>query len=256
MKLEFLRLAETIISLQGNKPVVYVSFDGNWGDALIRVGTINFFRHFNIDYTVINHQTSSLDRNKILLSAKLNNQLVVIAGGGAWCGHYQHASNLTQKLQSRFKFNKVLVLPSTFDKHYDIPNTIFFRRDILNSKEVMPKAYFCHDMAFFLAPLEVTGKPTQKEANFFRTDVEKSGKIKVPDNNLDLSVQGTVLSDAFSFFEKLSDYEQINTDRLHVAIGGSILNKQVNLQAGSYFKNYAIFKSSIEPFYPNTQFIE
>ena len=257
MKLEFLTLAEDIIRRSNNKPIIFINLDGNWGDALIRAGAENFFRYFNIPYQHITQKTSVLTRNKMLLQARLNNQLVVVNGGGAWCNHYKHGFKLVESIQNRFKFKDLLVLPSTYSENFKIANVTFYRRDHFNSKSAMPDATFCHDMAFFLHPIEISAlSETDHEGHFFRTDIEASGEIAIPNNNYDLSAQGTIDSKVSGFFEYLSRYKVINTDRLHVAIGSSIMNKTVNLQAGSYFKNKAIFKSSIEPYYPNTRFIE
>jgi len=156
---------------------------------------------------------------------------------------------------ARYNFNNFIVLPSSYDKAYDIEGVNFYCRDQFDSQENMPQAKFCHDMAFFLEPLTLSSKPNKKIANAFRVDIESSGKITLPDDNYDLSSKGKHNDDVYQFFKYLSQFEVINTDRLHVSIGASILGKQVNLYGGSYFKNKAIFKTSLANVYPNTKFI-
>ncbi len=45
-----------------------------------------------------------------------------------------------------------------------------------------------------------------------------------------------------SIFKYLSKYEVINTNRLHIAIVGSMLNKKVNFYNNSYYKNRAVYE--------------
>ncbi len=255
MRLEFYRLAEDIIRLAGNKPVIYVSNDGNWGDALIHAGTLAFFRHFNIKYKELPVSYSALQRNLMLLKAKLNGQLIVLAGGGAWCGHYGQMARASKNMVERYNFNNFLVLPSSYDKTYNIKGIIFYCRDQFESQKNMPTAKFCHDMAFFLEPLQCNTEPTKGIANSFRVDIESGGEITLPHDNYDLSSKGRHDDDIYGFFQYISQFSVINTDRLHVSIGASLLGKEVNLYEGSYFKNNAIFKTSLKNSYPSTKFI-
>ncbi|MDN4504251.1 hypothetical protein QX776_17720 [Alteromonadaceae bacterium BrNp21-10] len=256
MRLEFYGLAENLLSLSNNKPIIYVSNSGNWGDALIHAGTVAFFKHFEIPYVELPVTHSSLKRNLMLTKAKLKNQLIVLAGGGAWCDHYSHLGTAAKNIMDRYNFKNIVVLPSTYDKPFNIDGFTFYRRDEYESKTFMPHATFCHDMAFFLEPLLLTSVPTKAVANVFRIDVESKGKIQLPEDNYDLSIMGTEHDGIFGFFDYLSKFETINTDRLHVSIGASILGKKVNLYEGSYFKNRAIFLSSLKAIYPNTEFKE
>ena len=57
------------------------------------------------------------------------------------------------------------------------------------------------------------------------------------------------------FLEYLSNYDTINTNRLHVGIAGCILNKKVNLYPNSYWKVEEVYKHSIEGKYPKARFI-
>ena len=70
MRIEYLKLAEDITSLTSNKTLLYVTYDGNWGDALIRYGTEMFFNYFGIQYKKLALNSSSLKKNLTLLRAK------------------------------------------------------------------------------------------------------------------------------------------------------------------------------------------
>jgi len=257
MKLEFYGLAQTIRKLAKDKPVTFIVNPGNWGDALIRAGTIEFFNHFNIAYSeIFLREENSLKRNALLLQAKAKNQLLVISGGGAWCSHYSHLAESVKGIQSRYSFDNILVLPSTFDKPFDIPGVQFYRRDKFESKVAMPGADFCHDMAFFLPEFSFSNKNAKNEGQFFRTDVETSNKITLTADNHDLSCDGNETDGVYEFFSYLANYKVVNTDRLHVSIGASLLGLKVNLNEGCYFKNQAIYRSSLKDFFPNTKFID
>lgn len=253
---QFDALASTINTLSSGKPVIYMANPGNWGDALIRAGTLAFFTKYEIPFIEIKlKEDSFLRRNLLFLKAKLTGQLVIAGGGGAWCEHYPQFANTITNLQHKFNFSKLIVLPSTYDKKYDISNVLFYRRDEFESKQAMPNSVFCHDMAFCLVGSYQAQQAIEESLNAFRTDIEANGDITLSTDNLDLSSKGNELKDVTPFFAELNKYHTINTDRLHVCIAGSILGKVVNLHAGSYFKNEAIFKSSIKGKFNNTNFI-
>ena len=92
--------------------------------------------------------------------------------------------------------------------------------------------------------------------------------IKIPNNNNDISQtlrQGisnntsnlnVIHETCKKVFNYLANYEEINTNRLHVAVAGLLLNKKVNLYPNSYWKNKAIYEYSIKNKYSNIKFIE
>ena len=184
------------------------------------------------------------------LKATLRRGTLLYGGGGAWCNCWPHGPRMIQTIRNRF--NRVIVLPSTYESTYDIPNTTFFCRDRFESQQNMPQALFCHDMAFFLDPIEA--QKGQGVGYFYRTDSESARKIQLPPGNVDISDQGVTYSDLFPLFETLSCYEVIYTDRLHVAIASGLLGKEVHLFSSSYFKIRAIYESSIKGVFDRVYF--
>jgi exopolysaccharide biosynthesis predicted pyruvyltransferase EpsI len=251
LKLEFIRLAEAIREQAQGEKVYLLCNPGNWGDALIRFGTEHFLQAFHIDYEKL-LLDGRLSSRLAVYGAGLRGKVLLCSGGGAWCNHYDHLPRTLEVIQRRTRFRKIIVLPSTFEKHYDIPGLQFFRRDRFESAQAMPAAEFCHDLAFFIGSLQ-TPVPPEKTAFCFRGDVEASGAHQAPAGNHDLSAQGSESDDVAPFFEYLSSYRTIYTDRLHVAIGASLLGREVHLYPGRYFKNHAIFRSSLEPYFPATR---
>jgi exopolysaccharide biosynthesis predicted pyruvyltransferase EpsI len=248
MQKEFDLLERTIKDICGDKQVSYIANPGNWGDALIRHGTKVFLKQTGIKY----HELIVNETAEILNEEKPEGLILLYGGSGAWCELWNHAYEIINKLRDNFE--RVIVLPSTFEVSYSIPNTTFFCRDIYESKNNMPKALFCHDMAFYIGKLTVPkGSGT---GHFFRIEDESSQKIDLPANNFDISLRGNHLSDIGLFFEYIAKYETIRTDRLHVAIASCLLGKELYFYPGSYFKNKSVYLSSIKENFPNTHFQE
>lgn len=171
---------------------------------------------------------------------------------GSWCQYWNDGENIVNKLYKRFK---VIVLPSSYQKKVQFKkNVTFFSRDKFDSQQNIPESIFCNDMAFYLGKIEA---PKGKGIGyFFRTDVETSNKIKLPENNRDLSLEGTDNSDIYPFLAAISEYETIYTDRLHIAIAAALMGREVHLYPGSYFKIKAIYESSIKDYFDNVHFHE
>ena len=99
--------------------------------------------------------------------------------------------------------------------------------------------------------------------NAYRTDREKTN-IKIPEDNRDLSIilnkpgntnKINIIKDvSLSIFDHLSKFKTINTNRLHIAIAGTLLDKNVNFYRNSYYKNKSVFEYSINNIYKNTIF--
>ncbi|PSO91839.1 MAG: hypothetical protein BRC48_15325 [Cyanobacteria bacterium QS_9_48_30] len=90
----------------------------------------------------------------------------------------------------------------------------------------------------------------QEGKSLFRTDKE-SCQNTISRRNLDLAnylrngpynpEKAGLASRKMLYY--LSKQNLIKTDRLHIAIGGGLLEKRVHLYGNNYFKNYAVFHS-------------
>ena len=109
----------------------------------------------------------------------------------------------------------------------------------------METALFCHDMAFYIGERVTTRDAGTGKGYFFRTDKESSKGLRLPESNNDLSTKGNHLRDVSAFFKAINEFQVIYTDRLHVSIAGCLLGKQVHLYPGAYFKNRAVYESSM-----------
>jgi exopolysaccharide biosynthesis predicted pyruvyltransferase EpsI len=242
-------LAEDLRRFADGEPVVEIVNSGNWGDALIHAGQAEFLSDAGIvvEQVPIARLRKNTLKHRLLAKLQGPRGKAILTGSGAYREFYDRPDEFGIAAS---RFSEVLVMPSSypFRPPLDPARTRFWRRDNVESLEAMPDARFCHDMAFYLQPAPRVA--TRGIGILFRTDVEKLD-IDLPVTNIDLSNEGTHLSDPEKFLDRVGDYEVIHTNRLHVGIGGALLGREVHLYASRTRKLESIFKSSLEPFYEN-----
>ncbi|MBV7332934.1 glycosyltransferase [Chloroflexi bacterium TSY] len=245
MKIEFQQLEDSVKEVCDQRPVYYMPNPGNWGDALIRSGTHKFFHDIGLCYTEIDAQTD--------IQAKVNHaeeSVLIYGGGGGWCRLWGHSPYFLKQLLPHF--HHTIVLPSTYEVVATLTDTTFFCRDRYHSQSNLPAAIFCHDMAFCLEPH--ADPATEETGYFFRTDAESAKRYPIPSENRDVSFEGNHLLGVAPFFAAIAKFAVIHTDRLHVAIAACLLGRDLHFYPGSYFKNWAVFTSSIRPYFDNVCF--
>jgi len=107
-----------------------------------------------------------------------------------------------------------------------------------------------------------TERPGARVLNCFRTDAESSGRL-LPRHNVDLSLvcKCGVATPAKAFysasrvFRFINSYDTVRTDRLHMAIAGALLGKQVQFYPNSYYKCAAVYSFSMKERFPNVQWM-
>jgi len=244
-----------------NQEIIYIPNQGNAGDSLIAFGTIPIFNELGLNWKM-----GSVDN-------EYHNKTLFYAGGGNLIGLYKNCKKFIEKNKND---NKIIILPHTI-KSEDIflsnlnDNIIIFCREETSYNYVLKvfkhkkNVYLSKDMAFYINNLNkykiIKGNGV---CNAYRTDAEKTN-IKIPEDNNDLSntlnrngntTKINVIKDvSLSIFEHLSKFKTINTNRLHIAIAGSLLDKKVNFYRNSYYKNKSVFEYSINNIYKNTNFI-
>jgi exopolysaccharide biosynthesis predicted pyruvyltransferase EpsI len=240
----FSQSAILIKNLIKNDKVFYLHNVGNWGDGFIRYSTKIFLDYYQIYYSEI--LEIEITNKKYDL---YGNSILLYQGSGAFCKLWNHIP-IIEKLSKVFKI--IIVLPSTYELPTKTENVYFFSRDKYESRCIQPNSFFCHDLAFFLS----LGKYSEgvNIGYFFRTDKESLGKLSIPSSNFDISRYGSHFSSPIDFIKRISEYNIIFTDRLHVAIAACKLNRIVHFYPGSYFKNRAVFLSSMKDFFPKCIF--
>jgi len=243
-----------------DKKIIYIPNPGNAGDSLIVFGTIQIFNKIGLNWKL----------GKI--NKKYKNKILFYAGGGNLVGLYKDCKKFINKNKNS---NTIVILPHTIkseDKFLSElnDNIIIFCRERISYEYVLKvfkhkkNVYLSKDMAFYIKKL-VKYKIIKGEGvcNAYRTDKEKTD-IKIPEDNIDLSIKliqprntsdiNIIKNVSLSMFVYLSKFETINTIRLHIAIAGSLLNKNINFYKNSYYKNEAVFEYSINNIYKNTIF--
>ena len=247
--------------------VHFIRNHGNFGDALIRYGTERFFEDIGARVTKLDTMPFTRKAKYTLIAKCLQSHVpgplrthMVYSGSGGWYEAYSTAPTNAQ-LCSKFA-RDLLILPTTYSGDFErLENVDYWARDQFESLEAMPHATFCHDMAFYLALVEPDRllpnrmAPSRDLFVCLRVDVEKRFSGRVPQTNFDLSNSGKDNDDPQEFLRHIDQYERVITDRLHVAIGGALLGKEVKLIGNSYFKIRAIFDSSIKGIFPRCQMI-
>lgn len=220
--------------------VDFFRFGGNYGDSVIWHGTMKLLSDlkisiFNVDITI-----------------EKKNEVLLIDGGGNFVDYYDDVRNFINEKHNQYK--EIVFLPHTIfgDKQIEVlsklkKNTTIFCRERESAKFVDSFAKNCnvflwHDCAFYNSFKQ--DKKGEGTLNAFRSDCESVLKF-IPESNIDISYNGYATKPLNEFLDAITKFEQINTDRLHVAITAVLLGKRVNLFPNSYFKNKAVYDYSL-----------
>ncbi len=233
-----------------DKTIDFYRFPGNYGDSLIWHGTKKLMNELNIS------------ENYVEIDSPKSNDVLFIDGGGNFVDYYSDVRDFLTKKHGLYK--EIVVLPHTIfgDKQINILNnlladiTVFCREKVsfnfVKQNFLKGSVYLWHDCAFYN---NFSKSPDGKGIlNAFRKDKESMLNY-VPNANSDLSYNGYATKPLDELINSLKQYEEINTDRLHIAICATLLGKKVNLFPNSYYKNKAVFDYSLKKF-PNISFRE
>ena len=241
---------ESFLGSYSGQNVDFFRFPGNYGDSLIWHGTKNLLSRLNITELYVD------------ISSKKHNDILLIDGGGNLVDYYSDILNFLVEKSSVYE--EIIILPHTIfgTRQINALNnlrsklTVFCREKVTyeSLKHELKKAdvFLWHDCAFYnIFPITPHGKGI---LNAFRTDKE-SVQTNISVLNNDLSYNGYATKPLDEMIDTLQKYEQINTDRLHIAISATLLGKKVQLFPNSYYKNKAVFDYSLKKF-PNIVFVE
>lgn len=260
---EFDKLAIDIREICKGETPAYFPNPGNWGDSLIRAGTIQFFLHYQLPFRTIYknqyvwkkrwHLFRPKHNTKILDQVARQHRVAIFGGGGAWSqDHSSTGRTIASKISNRFEH--IIVLPTSYHHARLDGEATYFTRDRSKSSEFVNDAQFCHDMALLLRPLQ--HEPTNDLGLFLRTDNESNFKLLKIDGNFDLSRMGDEMSDPVQFFLEVGKFRSIVTDRLHVAIAAGLLSRETFLLPGAYWKNASIYRDSLSTLCPSVRFVK
>ena len=240
----FNSLASAIRDEAERSTLSFLPNPGNWGAAFTAEATRRFLSSNGIAYREI----PSLNLVS-LCRGMVRRETLLVGGGGAWSNLYSGSHSLTARA-SRF-FKQIVVLPSTFGTRVSLPNAQLWARDHFSSLKHAPKARFCHDLGFSMGHLD-TKPPTDGIGQFFRSDL-----LAMPSSLprvADLSSYGTQDSPLQPFLDKIARYEEVHTDRVHVAIVACLMGRRCHVWPTATSLLADLFASSIAPYFPHAVF--
>jgi GT2 family glycosyltransferase len=176
----------------------------------------------------------------------------LICGGGAFC-HPFHEFMPQVLAVAEMRFERVVVLPSTFDTSVDVVRealrrtraVVFAReRESYGLIQSLCDARLAHDTSFFFdyEPYRQAGSGV---LHAFRTDAEAAGGRPLPPDNDDISATAGTLE---QWLGTVARHAVVRTDRAHVMIAAALLGKEVEFAESSYFKVPAIADYALEGF--------
>ncbi len=202
--------------------VGYLRPQGHVGDALIELAMTQLFAEFGIQW-----QPLDLDE-----PAEVD---VVVFGGGGSMGRrsVQNHALRTRALSLRLP---VVVLPQSFTDREDRSFAQVFVRERA-SLDLRPDGVLAPDLALGLA-WPAAGPPVQDLGILMRRDHERTGR------RLQLARDPVALcSTPTETLALAARYRRIITDRLHFAIAGLHVGREVTLLPNNYHKNRSMHET-------------
>lgn len=260
-------LLNVIAQYKDKYKIIYKANPGNAGDGVIAAATYDFFEQNELSFSIWK-ETEAYNPDEHLLC---------FGGGGNLIeGLYRESRDFLEQYEGQFV--KVILFPSTINGYEDFftrytDRLIICCREQTSYQKIIAMGYkpdvsvlLTHDMAFDLNVEKYLEKtvPFKDAVNCFRTDNESRDK-KYHEDNHDISLTWNgnywdniclARNSTRSLISFLQEYKTVNTDRLHIAILGSLLNMHVHFHPNSYYKNEAVFNHSILNMFSKTVFFK
>lgn len=250
--------------------------NGNYGDTLIWMGLLRLLQKHGVKH--IGGERGTVPIGSFGYPAiPPEATTVIINGGGNFNELWKLAAYvLGHVLKNTEPHVKVVVGPQScifrtfslkeFLKKYPDRDITLFAREhysqqiLLDETRGLPHVavHLDHDLAFELQ----STTPRYPEQDYallaFRKDAESAGK-PLPEITGMPVVERDISKNAKDMTELLKTIGQarvIHTDRLHVAILGCMMDREVTLYAGSYHKNRGVYEYSLKPRSDKVHFVE
>jgi exopolysaccharide biosynthesis predicted pyruvyltransferase EpsI len=276
---------ENYLAQYKNEIIYFHPNPGNAGDSLINVGCFDLFKKLGLKYKTFWWKDDFEPSGKT----------IVLGGGGGFVPEWTFTKDFVTKYHQECKklilLPQTIVgneeLLSKLGSNVDI-----FVREVISYGHVKQHVSRCNlylsdDVAFHIninnALEERVNKYKFKSRvkdflvdhgakkktgshgilNAFRTDAEKSD-IKLPEKNFDVSLPYSLgTRNEFMcrrtvnrFLNFLNQFDEVRTNRLHVAVGAMLLGKNVKFHANGYYKCKAVYEYSIKDKYSNLEWMD
>lgn len=222
---------QTIFNTIANREVLYLPMDGNVGDDLIEVATLQLLQRHGVSHRILSDE--ELQSKQLLKPA----EIILVSGGGNMGDYY--VPPITARRQA-LEFNlPIVILPQTFintNENLDSYHTIFVRDR--KSKSMVPNSVLAPDMALNYH-FDISTKPEKDTGVFLRVDSE----ALFPNFSISLGDPTLLCSNLTEYLALAANYSHIITDRLHFAIAALGQGNKATLLPNSYFKNRAMYET-------------
>lgn len=242
--IDFAPLAESLRREAERSRLAFLPNPGTWGAALTAEATRRFLTAQSIPF----RELRSLTPNE-LTRGLVRRETLLLGGGGAWSDRYPGGRLLAARAARWFR--RIVVLPSSFGAPVTMPAARLWARDRFGSLRHAPAARFCHDLGFAIGPLEAR-PPCAEIGEFFRAD--RLSSTPRGDVATDLSSRGDERSPLQPFFDAISRYEEVHTDRVHVAIVACLMGRRCHVWPTATPLLADLFASSIAPHFRDAVF--
>jgi exopolysaccharide biosynthesis predicted pyruvyltransferase EpsI len=254
---------EFFLQQYSDREIVWFPGAGNAGDSLIAYGCYQLFKRAGIKIAETCAWTDIL-----------RNKCIITSGAGNLVGKYPHFRTFLKNNAPPEHGNEILLLPQTITSEDNLIHSLQNNVKIICRE---PKSYeyvysnmknkanvfLSHDMAFHIQDdlsHFIHIKPKLEVLYVIRTCKQEATDMEVPLDNVDLSFTlqrpgNTSDPDickqvTYEMFEAVASAKLIITNRLHVAIAGALLGRQVHLYPSNYWKIPEIYNYSLKDRYP------
>lgn len=270
--------------LRGER-LLYRPNPGNAGDALIAAATIDLFGHLGLHFELVGDPVPGV-RDRIVIhggGGGFWDGNPVVAG---FIKRHAAAARRLILLPQTITGHAALLESLPEHVHLFCRDRVSF--DYLTGLKLQARVFLDHDVALRLPAREWLARhgwlrlflaspgrcfkgakrfraaarahPDRRELRVWRGDAE-SARPDMPrgPRHADLSRafalglrrEGFIHVSAACLLRFVARYEAVTTDRLHVAIAGALLGRDVALAANRYFKNRAVYEHSLRDRFPN-----
>jgi exopolysaccharide biosynthesis predicted pyruvyltransferase EpsI len=262
------------------KTIYYFPNPGNAGDSIINYTAYQLMRKIGIEFRIV---TDSDDlQDKIVFYGGGGNFVEYYTNASTFISKWHKKVNRLVVLPSTINDHRELL--GELGKNVDLICREEVSYNYVNKHTRKPGVFLMNDLAFLLdisqyrKDLGIPDKENFRSRlnhsllysfsqfilrngrilNSFRRDSEATG-ITIPVDNIDLArvLECTEMSEeavkeiTFGLLYFLDQFEQVNTNRLHICIAGILLGKKVNFFPNSYYKNKAVYDYSIKSRFNN-----
>jgi exopolysaccharide biosynthesis predicted pyruvyltransferase EpsI len=270
----------------GGGAVAYCPNPGNAGDALIAQATFQAFHACGLHYQLIDPQ-HFIPQDEVVIYAGGGNLCRYYREARNFIQRIHRSVRKLIILPHTIEGNEALL--AVLGRNVDIICREMVSYQHVQRHVTQANVYLADDMAFALQTKAVLrarlrrpwhyllpGAPRNDRAaiqaylrtwwavrrtgvlHAFRIDCEATDR-QVPKHNYDLSsafAYGTlttypVLRACVQLLRLVGACRQLQTDRLHVAIAGALLGREVLFYANSYYKNQGVYDLSMAPRFPH-----